>query len=106
MPSLVPSATPTAASSKIFKATGGALHSLSCTSGGDGYVMVFDSPTVPADGTVSPVYCWKIAANTSIAINFEPNPLRCLTGISIAISSTGPFSKTTSPTGHIVAQFE
>ena len=106
MPSLVPSFTPTAASSKIFKAAAGCLHSFSVTSGGDGYVMVFDSATVPADGTVSPAYCFKIAANTSIAINFEPNPMSLQNGIVIALSSAGPFTKTTSPTGHIVAQFE
>jgi len=102
---MLPSATPTAASSRVFKATAGALHSLSCTSGGDGYVMVFDSALVPADVTVSPAYCWKIAANTSIAINFEPNPMSLQNGIVIALSSTGPFTKTTSPTGHIAAQF-
>lgn len=106
MPALAPSFTTTAASSKVFKAAQGILHSLSVTASGDGYVMVFDSAVVPADGTVQPAYCWKIAANTSIAINFEPNPMSLKNGIAIAISSTGPFTKTTSPTGHIVAQFE
>ena len=107
MPSLSPVATSTSSPSLILKAGPGVLHAFSITtSDATGYVMVFDSATVPADGTVTPKYAYAIVAGSE-AFNLEPNPARFANGIAIVMSTTGPFTKTlSSGTVHIVGQAE
>src|SRR6478609_2808042 len=53
--SLTPVATTAVAGSQIAKATAGKLYGLNVVAGASaGYVMVYDSATVPADGATTP----------------------------------------------------
>lgn len=82
--------------SHIIKATGGVLYSLTATnvSASAGYILVFDSPTVPADGAVTPVGCYAIGAaqTQAVAMINYPDPFN--TGIVAVFSSTGCNTKT------------
>ena len=64
-----------------------------------GYLMVFNSITVPSDGAVTPIECVYTNLNPgSVGVNFAPLPPEFFSvGISIAFSSTGCFTKTASP---------
>ena len=62
-----------------------------------GWVMLFDSATVPADGPVTPVKWWQVAANSTLAVSWGADaPLLLLNGCTLVFSTTGPFTKTTS----------
>jgi|ERR1700735_1285908 len=63
-----------------------------------GWLMLFNSKTVPADGAVTPQDCVYITTNPgSIGLNWAPLPPEWFsTGISAAFSSTGCFTKTAS----------
>ena len=98
-------ATPVVASSaentaggKILKAAPGcllALYVVNSTTAG--YLMVFNSTTIPADGAVTPIHCIPIGASSYQWINFAPMPPEWYSaGISIAFSTTGCFTKTVS----------
>ena len=63
-----------------------------------GWVLVFNSATVPADGTVAPVYAMQIPAGVTQGIAQFLVGATFSTGISIAFSTTGPFTKTSSAT--------
>lgn len=95
-----PVASSTAESGHILKASRGCLLAVYATTGATaGYLMVFNSTTVPADGAVSPINCVYIPATTSIALNWAPQPPEYYsTGISVAFSTTGCFTKTASAT--------
>lgn len=83
----------------VLKASAGNFYRLAVTTGATaGYVMVFNSTTVPADGAVTPLLCRAVAANSSIEIDHTGMPQRYSTGISAAFSSTGCFTKTASAT--------
>lgn len=84
--------------SHILKASPGALLSLYVTNpGAAGYLMVFNSTTVPADGAVTPIHCVQVAAASYQYLNFAPQPPEWYsTGISAAVSTTGCFTKTVS----------
>ncbi len=98
---LVPVATTAVASAIVLKASFGNLYGLNVVSGASaGYVMVFNSASVP-DGAVTPVKCWAIAANTSAEWNFRNMPLYFSTAISAVFSTTGCFTKTASVTAYI-----
>jgi hypothetical protein len=90
----------------VVKATAGNLYGLNIATGATaGYLMVFNSATVPADGAVTPIKCFQIAANTSIDLPYRSAPLGFTTGISAAFSSTGCFTKTTSATAFMSADY-
>ena len=106
-----PSASPTTALSRVFttaaagslivKASAGNLYGYNIVSGASaGYVMIFDSATVPADGTVTPKLCLAIAANASIQADRDV-PIRFTSGIAMVFSTTGPFTKTISATAFL-----
>jgi hypothetical protein len=98
---IVPAVTTAAAGSLIAKASAGNVYSIGCTTGATaGYLMLFDSATVPADGTVQPKKTIAVAANTSIKQDF-PVPARMGSGITLVFSSTGPFTKTLSATAFL-----
>lgn len=84
--------------SHILKAAPGALLSLYVTGGAaSGFILIFNSATVPADGVVTPVDCIPIAASGYAFLNYAPQPPEWFsTGISAAYSTTGCFSKTIS----------
>ncbi|MGC1615824.1 MAG: hypothetical protein WA736_14155, partial [Candidatus Acidiferrum sp.] len=86
--------------SHVLKATPGCLLGVYATidSTTVGWLMLFNSATVPADGAVTPQDCIYIAAAPgSIGLNWAPLPPEWFsTGISAAFSSTGCFTKTIS----------
>lgn len=91
--------------SRVAKASAGNLYGFECCSGASaGYLMVFDSATVPADGTVAPKLVYAIAANTSFARQVT-YPFRCAAGITLVFSTTGPFTKTISATAFLAAHY-
>jgi hypothetical protein len=99
--SLPEAATTVAASSLILKATAGNLFGVDiCTAGTAGYLMLFNSATAPADGTVTPAKVFPVAANAGLRLDFI-TPIRFTIGITAVFSSTGPFTKTASATAFI-----
>ena len=101
-----PVATPTATGSLIAAARPAKLYSLVVTTGASaGFVMLFDQTTVPADGTVTPAYCFSIPATTTLSGPWI-YPASFGTGIVAVFSTTGCFSKTISATAFISAQVQ
>lgn len=82
------------ATSQVVKAAPCNLYGLNVTPTAAGYAMLFDSPTVPADGAVAPRRAWAMQGNTTLELEFSP-PLRMNNGAVLVFSSTGPFTKTT-----------
>lgn len=83
----------------IIKASPGCLISAYAVANtaAAGYLMAFNSKTVPADGSVKPLECVPVAANSYNFINLAPQPPEFYSaGISLAYSSTGCLTKTTS----------
>jgi hypothetical protein len=95
-------AAPAVSGGFVVRAGSGYLSGANVTSGASaGYVMVFDSATVPADGAVAPIRCVPIAANTGIDFDWRAAPLRFDRGAAIVFSTTGCFTKTASATAFI-----
>lgn len=92
-------------STLIAKAKGGLLCGLDVTTTTQaGWVMLFDSATVPADGGVAPLKAWRIGTDASF--HQGPDgfaPLLFANGIVVVFSSTGPLTKTESATAFISA---
>lgn len=98
-------ATTVAAGSLILKASAGNLYSFNAVSGASaGYLLVYDSATVPADGATTPRRAYVMAANSSIDISL-PIPDRFAAGITLVFSTTGPFLKTISATAFLAGEF-
>lgn len=86
----------------VIKASPGNLYGFNVVSGASaGFVLIFNSTTVPADGAVTPSRCIPLAANTGIDVNLRGQPTHFSTGIAIVFSTTGCFSKTASATAFI-----
>lgn len=93
--------TTTVQGSLIVKASAGNLYGYNIVSGGSaGYLMIFDSATVPAEGTVTPKLVLPIAANAGIQSDRDI-PIRFTSGIVMVFSTTGPFTKTISNTAFL-----
>lgn len=100
---MAPIATAAVSGSLIAKATPGNLLAWAVTSGASaGYVLIFDSATVPADGAVTPKDCRALAANSSLGSSLN-TPEKYSTGITLVFSTTGCFAKTISATAYIKA---
>ncbi len=96
--SIIPRATPAAASFLQILNRPGYVHAVNVATGGTaGWMMLFDATVAPADGTVSPKRVWKVAANDSVEHRFG-TPLHMLQGAVLVFSSTGPLTKTASAT--------
>lgn len=82
--------------SHILKAAAGQLCHLSVfnSKGSAQFILIMNSPTLPANGAVPLLYPpIPIAANTLLVINFE-RPIVASLGITVTNSSTGTFSLT------------
>ena len=91
----------TAAGSLVVKASAGNLYGYNVAAGASaGYLLIFDAPTAPADGTVTPKIVHAIAANASIQVDRDI-PIAFTTGIVMVFSTTGPFTKTISATAFL-----
>ena len=94
---LIPGSSDEWENSHILKASAGNLYALDVITGAvAGFLMTFDSTTVPPDGAVTPVECVPVAANSfaTIRSNGAP-PDHYSNGIVAVFSITGPFTKTT-----------
>jgi len=89
----------------IAKGAPGNLYGFNVASGASaGVVQVFNSATIPADGTVSPVKCFYLAASTSLDANLRAAPVFMSVGIVVVFSSgSSCFTKTASATAFISA---
>ena len=97
----------TAAGDLIAKASSGLLNGFSATSGAsNGYVLIFDSATVPSDGPVTPKLCYILPAYSTTGASWINNPVNFVNGITLVFSTTGCFSKTISNTGFFSAQVQ
>lgn len=98
--------TATASASLIAKSTGGNCYGFNIVSGATaGYFLLFNSATVPADGTVTPFRAYKMAADTSLGIHWDV-PRRLSNGIvGVFSSATTPFTKTASATAFIAIDY-
>lgn len=104
IPSLQSSA---AEGSHIFKNTSGYLNGFDATSGGSaGYVMLIDSATVPADGAVTPKFCFALPATSTTGASWISYPVFFANGIVAVFSTTGCFTKTISATAFFSAQVQ
>jgi hypothetical protein len=93
--------------SHIFKTTSGNLFGFSVTTGATaGYVLVFNSATVPADGAVTPVACYVAPASNTLGVAFTPVPLTLSNGIVLVFSTSGCFTKTISATSFFLAEIQ
>lgn len=98
---LTPATTAALASNKVVKASAGNLYSFqvsadSTLSAAAWWIMIYDATSAPVDGAVTPQKCYAMASGvTSYAAAF-PTPAAFLTGITIAVSTTGCFTKTAS----------
>lgn len=90
-----------AEASHVLKASAGNLYGIYVANpSASGFLMVFNSTAVPSDGAVTPIECVPVSASNVAFVNYLPGPPEVFsTGISVALSSTGCFTKTTSPTG-------
>jgi hypothetical protein len=100
---IAPTVTAAVATGLVLKAAAGNLYAVSATAGAvAGYLLVHNTAAVPAAGAVTPVGCYVLPANSTVAVNFAPGPpLRLGTGISVSFSSTGCFTQTDSATAFI-----
>jgi hypothetical protein len=89
----------------VLKNAAGSLYSVEvATTSAAGYMLVFNSTTVPSAGAVTPVAVCYVPAFGTCALNFDP-PLVLATGISVGFSiATTPFTKTDSATAFISGQ--
>lgn len=104
---ILPVVSTSVGSSLILKASAGNLYRIAVTTGAtQGYLMVFNAVTAPADGAVTPQLCRVIAANSSLEVDHAEIPQRYATGITAVFSSTGCFTKTASATAMIEGDVE
>lgn len=97
--------TATVAGSLVAKTAAGNCYGFNAVSGAAaGYLMLFDSTTVPADGVVTPKKAYVMAANSSLGLHWDV-PRRFGSGITAVFSTTGPFIKTISATAFISVDY-
>ena len=98
---IVYSSTTSLASSKVIKDIPASLYSFqvsadSTLSGNEWWIMIFNATSEPADGAVTPVKAYRMPASTTSYSAGFPAPIPFGTGITIVVSTTGPFTKTAS----------
>lgn len=91
-------------SSHVIKGSAGTLYDWHATTGAvAGYVMIFNATSAPADGAVTPICCFAVAALNTVT-SMDKVPTTFSTGITMVFSSTGPFTKTASATAFFSAK--
>ena len=90
---VAPLATTAAASCLILKASAASVYSVSGYTGAAAWMMLLNSATIPADGTVQPVSVGYASAQGSWSMSFS-TPAILSNGAVICTSSTGPYTKT------------
>lgn len=88
-------------SNHVLRSKPGAIYGLSVTSGASaGYVLVFDATVAPADGAVTPVFCYQLPATSTVSVSYAP-AAAFANGAVVVFSTTGCFTKTASATAFI-----
>ena len=108
---IVHAQTATLAASLVAKASAGQLSSFQVQADSTLYasawwLMVFDSATIPAAGTVTPAKCYPFQAGQPGGSFSFGTPVAFTAGISLAVSTTGCFSYTASTHAFIGADYE
>jgi hypothetical protein len=106
---LIPIVAGPAASGVVLKAVYGELVSAYAVCTAACWLMIFNSPTIPAGGATTPgnapgnlVSCIPIGAGGLGSVSYAPGPFEAFTtGISVAISSTSCATLTPSSTAFI-----
>ena len=93
----------TGESSHVFSTGNVSLYSLGVTTSTAGYALGYTTTAAPGDGTVAPVVCLYIPANSSTNVFFG-YPVPFPTGMTVVFSSTGCFTQTSISTLFITAQ--
>lgn len=102
---------PSAEVGRNLKASAGNIYGINCTIGATaGYLMLFDSLSIPADGAVTPKWWQFVSSNGTqggISVSWNPGPPEHFaTGITWSFSTTGPFTKTGSATAACTGLFQ
>lgn len=72
-----------------------------------GWLLVYDSLTCGANGTVAPLRAYAYpTANLTATVSWGSAPLRFATGLALCFSTTGPFTATASTTAFIAADYK
>lgn len=99
-----------AESGHVLKSGAGNLYGFSATVGvTSGYVMLFNATSAPADGAVTPLFCYPVTSNGTnggMGASWGDLPARFSTGITIVFSTTGCFTKTASATAFFAGQVQ
>jgi hypothetical protein len=97
---IAPVVSASAEGTHVLKGTPGNLYDLYVTTGTTpGYVMTFNATSAPGDGAVTPIDCIQAPASQTTALFTLASPPEVFsTGISVAFSTTGCFTKTVSAT--------
>lgn len=98
-------------SNLVLKASAGTLYDFvvsadSTLSAAAWWIMVYDATAAPADGAVTPAKCYAMPSGTTSASYAFPTPTKMLTGITVAVSTTGCFTKTASAHAFISGGFQ
>jgi len=84
--------------SHIFKANPGRLIEFQVTVNSCApstcWVLLYDSATVPSDGTTTPARFYSVTSGETLAVSWTPDALVLANGITLVCSLTGPFTKT------------
>ncbi|HUC71186.1 MAG TPA: hypothetical protein VMS01_08350 [Stellaceae bacterium] len=104
---ITPLVSATIEASHLIEGGPGSLYSLYVTTtAAAGYLMTFNTTSVPPDGPVTPVECVVVPANSTVSISFGGPPDIYSRGIVAVFSSTGCFNKTASPTAFFKARVQ
>jgi hypothetical protein len=97
---IIPGASSASEGSRVIDVGQHSLYSLYVTTGAvPGYLMTFNARSIPADGSVAPVECLPVAANSRAGIDYGFGPPDSyLDGIVVVFSTTGCFTKTENST--------
>lgn len=88
----------------IFSVTPGGVFSVTATGlTADAWLLLFDAIAAPADGNVEPVAAMRAPSLALVQIAFGGVPASFANGLVGVLSSSGPFTKTTGPTGFLSA---
>lgn len=99
---LISSAAPEAA--HTFSEVPGAVFSVTATGlSGDAWLLLFDAIAPPGDGNVEPVAAVRAESLTMVRIAFGGVPAAFVNGVVGVLSTSGPFTKTSGPTGFLSA---
>jgi hypothetical protein len=94
--------------SHVLKASAGLLNGFNATNtgGSAGYVLLIDSATVPADGAVTPKFCYALPAASTTGASWISYPAPFNNGIVIVFSTSGCFTKAISANAFFSAQVQ